>query len=120
MASNSNWSFPEDPQGGGGPPMSDSQRVQQQWAQMSDQDKTLDEISAGVGRLNEHARNMNDELDQHSRIIDQMDRDVDTANQGLVDETAHAMKIRKQAGLCRYYLCILLLFIILVLLLVFG
>jgi len=40
--------------------------------------------------------------------------------EGLVAETAHTMRIRKQSGLCRYYLCILLLFGILMALLVLG
>jgi len=116
-AKKGDWQFPSDPKPG---PLSDDQRVQQQWAQIDSQDGILDDISVAIGGLKGHATNMNGELDAQGKIIDEMNGDIDAAQDGLVAETAHTMRIRKQSGLCRYYLCILLLFGILMALLVLG
>ena len=103
----------------------------------AEQDRMLDEISKGVGNLHQYASAIGEEADHHvvrarvppfggrvrtplrranyvslhtiQEILNDMDRDVDKAQNALVAETEHAKSVRKKSATCRLWICILLL-----------
>ena len=78
----------------------------------------LGELEGGVGNLKDHANNMLGEMNLQTKLLDEMDGDVDGAQQGLMAETDRATAVRKASSNCRLYLCILLLLGVLIALLV--
>ena len=86
----------------------------------AEHDEILGEMSEGVGNLKDHANNMFGEMTLQTKLLDEMDSDVDGAQQGLMAETNRATAVRKASGNCRLYLCIIFLLIVLIALLVVG
>ena len=103
---------------GSGAGMSEAQILQQQDAIMRQQDDVLGDISRGVGNLKQHAENIGQETDMHVRLLDEMEGDVGDAQDGLQNETERATRVRKSSNNCKLYLCIILLFVVLIILLV--
>lgn len=54
----------------------------------------------------------------HNKIIDELDRHVDVATQGLQEETKHAEQIRKKGQVCYMYICIVIEIIVLLILII--
>ena len=91
-------------------------RLTQQQQIIKEQDDALMEIGMGVGRLQTQSKMINEEAQMHVRLLEEMDYDVDKAAIGLKQEARHAEKIREQTKLCYLYMCIIILFVILILL----
>jgi hypothetical protein len=87
---------------------------------MEAQDDLLLSLGEGVGRLKTTAGLINEEATLHSKLLDDMDGDVEKAQSTLVAETRHAMKIRQESSVCRLYLVIMALVALMVMLLVLG
>ena len=87
---------------------------------MAMQDEMLDTLSAGVSRLHEQAGLMNEEAGLHSRLLEDMDLDIDRAAQSLVNETKRAEKVREESGVCKLYIIIAALSVLLVFLIVMA
>ena len=77
-------------------------------------------MSEGIGNLKDHANNMYGEINLQTKLLDEMDGDVDGAQQGLMAETNRATAVRKASGNCRLYLCIIFLLITLIAMLVIS
>lgn len=50
---------------------------------MANQDNQLDHLSASIGRQHHLSLQMNEELDIHASLLDEMDRDVDNTGARL-------------------------------------
>ena len=87
---------------------------------MAAQDDMLSELGAGVGRLADQARLIEDESKMHVRLLDEMEGGVESATEGLRAEAKHAEKIREQTSVCKLYIVIACLTGLLVFLLVMG
>ena len=105
----------------GGVPSSGGQRQTQTLASaaLRQQDQMIDELSTGVGRLKDQTRLIHDEAGLHNRLLNDMDADVERAQQGILEETRRAEKIREDRSLWRLYmiiagLSVLLFFLILI------
>lgn len=95
------------------------QRAQAQ-AVVEEQDVLLDEILHGVDRLHDRAKTIGEESTLHTRLITEIDGDVEQATTGLHRETKHADRIRERSGNCHLYACIGVLSVTLLLLLITG
>jgi hypothetical protein len=87
---------------------------------MEAQDDLLLSLGEGVGRLKTTAGLINEEATLHSKLLDDMDGDVERAQGTLAAETRHAMKIRQESSVCKLYLVIMALVALMVMLLVLG
>lgn len=104
--------------GAGGGSASESVLIHRQI--MAEQDVLVSEIGAGVDRLHERALNINEESTLHKNLLDDMDVDVEAATDSLRREAEHANRIRQKSGNCHLYICIAVLFVVLVMLLILG
>ncbi|KAL7471756.1 hypothetical protein ACHAXS_012044 [Conticribra weissflogii] len=84
------------------------------------QDDMIDELAVGVGRLKNQTHLIHQEANSHVRLLDEMDANVDLANQGLEDETRRAMRLREETSVWRLHLVIVGLSILLFLLILMG
>lgn len=98
--------------------MSDRALVQRQKDVIKMQDEMLVDIEKGVGRLHEKALEIGDETKLHTRLLDDLDSNVDIATAALQAEAKHAEKIKEQTKMCWMYICIIVEVMVLVLLLV--
>lgn len=55
----------------------DAELLESQRQQMRSQDGQLDALSASIGRQHHLSLQMNEELDTHANLLDEMDRDVE-------------------------------------------
>eukprot|EP00617_Octactis_speculum_P022893 CAMPEP_0185766646 /NCGR_PEP_ID=MMETSP1174-20130828/38557_1 /TAXON_ID=35687 /ORGANISM="Dictyocha speculum, Strain CCMP1381" /LENGTH=92 /DNA_ID=CAMNT_0028450427 /DNA_START=92 /DNA_END=370 /DNA_ORIENTATION=+ len=85
-----------------------------------DDNDLLDDIAKGVDRLHDRAINIRDETQLHTRLLNDIDIDVDNTTQALKDETRHAAKIRKASGVCHLYITAAILFGVMILLIIVG
>ena len=84
------------------------------------QDDMIDELAVGVGRLKNQTNLIHQEANAHVRLLDEMDDNVDLANQGLEEETRRAMRLREEKSVWRLHLIIIGLSILLFLLILMG
>ena len=80
----------------------------------------LSELGNGVSRLADQARMINDESNLHVGLLNDMEGDVEAATSGLRAEARHAEKIREESSVCRLYLIIIALTVLLVFLIIMG
>jgi hypothetical protein len=73
-------------------------------AALRQQDDMIDELAVGVGRLNNQTNLIHQETNAHVRLLDEMDTNVDLANQGLEDETRRAMRLREESSVWKLHL----------------
>ena len=127
-------------------PISDKGLKQRQLEIMKLQDDMLDDIGDGVTRLHQQvvsnyyyyiieinndalimfdkyfsyfkALHMNDEAKIHTRLLDDLDSDVDIATTLLATESKHVRSIREKSHMCKMYLCVALEVIVIVILLI--
>ena len=89
-------------------------------AALRQQDDMIDELAVGVGRLKTQTGLIHQEANAHVRLLDEMDNNVDLANQGLEEETRRAMKLREEKSVWRLHLIIVGLSVLLFLLILMG
>lgn len=89
-------------------------------AALRQQDEMIDELAIGVGRLKNQTHMIHQETNAHVRLLDEMDNNVDMANQGLEDETRRAMRLREESSVWRLHLVIVGLSVLLFLLILMG
>ena len=84
------------------------------------QDDMIDELAVGVGRLKNQTTLIHQEANSHVRLLDEMDQNVDLANQGLEEETRRAARLREEKSVWRLHLIIVGLSVLLFLLILMG
>jgi len=84
------------------------------------QDDMIDELAVGVGRLKNQTNLIHQEANSHVRLLNEMDSNVDLANQGLEEETRRAMRLREEKSVWRLHLIIVALSVLLFLLILMG
>mmetsp|Transcript_38667 Transcript_38667/g.69717 ORF Transcript_38667/g.69717 Transcript_38667/m.69717 type:complete len:195 (+) Transcript_38667:251-835(+) len=89
-------------------------------AALRQQDDMIDELAVGVGRLKNQTNLIHQEANSHVRLIDEMDTNVDLANQGLEEETRRAMRLKEETSVWRLHLIIVGLSVLLFLLILMG
>lgn len=89
-------------------------------AALRQQDDMIDELAVGVGRLKNQTNLIHQETNAHVRLLDEMDTNVDLANQGLEDETRRAMRLREESSVWKLHLIIVGLSVLLFLLILMG
>lgn len=87
---------------------------------MQEQDQMLLQIESGLGKLHTQALEIGDETKLQSKLIDELDSQVDITTLALQNEAKHAEKIKEKTKACYMYLCIVVEVIILVLLLILS
>ncbi|KAL7535316.1 hypothetical protein ACHAWF_005132 [Thalassiosira exigua] len=89
-------------------------------AALRQQDDMIDELAVGVDRLKNQTNLIHQEANSHVRLLDEMDTNVDLANQGLEEETRRAMRLKEEKSVWRLHLIIVGLSILLFLLILMG
>ena len=89
-------------------------------AALRQQDDMIDELAIGVGRLKNQTNLIHQEANAHVRLLDEMDHNVDLANQGLEEETRRAMRLKEERSVWRLHVIIVGLSILLFLLILMG
>jgi len=89
-------------------------------AALRQQDDMIDELAIGVGRLKNQTNLIHQEANAHVRLLDEMDQNVDLANQGLEEETRRAMRLKEERSVWRLHVIIVGLSILLFLLILMG
>ena len=89
-------------------------------AALRHQDELIDDLAIGVGRLKTQTHMIHDESRAHVHLLNEMDNNVDLANQGLEDETRRAMRLREEKSVWRLHLIIVGLSVLLFLLILMG
>merc|ERR1712194_31608 len=89
-------------------------------AALRQQDDMIDELAVGVGRLKNQTNLIHEEANSHVRLLDEMDNNVDLANQGLEEETRRAMRLTQEKSVWRLHLIIVGLSVLLFLLILMG
>lgn len=86
------------------------------------QDEMIEDISRGVDVLHSQALEIGHETKIQTRLLDEMDTNVDKAALGLGEEAKHADNVRETSNACAMYICIALevVAIIILLIIVFG
>ena len=89
-------------------------------AALRQQDEMIDSLAVGVGRLKNQTNLIHQEANSHVRLLDEMDDNVDLANQGLEEETRRAMRLKEEKSVWRLHLIIVGLSVLLFLLILMG
>lgn len=87
---------------------------------MRQQDEMLDELAVGVGRLLDQTQLIGDEAKMHVHLIDQVEKDVEMANDGMESETRRAMQLQQDKSVWRLYMVIAGLSVLLFILVLSG
>jgi hypothetical protein len=89
-------------------------------AALQHQDAMIDELAVGVGRLKNQTHMIHQETNAHVRLLDEMDHNVDLANQGLEEETRRALRLKGESSVWRLHLIIVGLSVLLFVLILMG
>mmetsp|Transcript_14164 Transcript_14164/g.30280 ORF Transcript_14164/g.30280 Transcript_14164/m.30280 type:complete len:200 (+) Transcript_14164:210-809(+) len=89
-------------------------------AALRQQDDMIDELAVGVGRLKNQTHLIHQEATSQVRLLDEMENNVDLANQGLEEETRRAMRLKEEKSVWRLHLIIVGLSVLLFLLILMG
>jgi hypothetical protein len=92
--------------------------VQRQKEVMRLQDDMILEIESGLTTLHGKALAIGDETKMQTRLLDDLDTNVDIATAALQAEAKHAHEIKEKAQVCWMYICIAVEVIILVLMVI--
>jgi len=90
--------------------------VQLQNEIMEAQDKSLDFLSESITRQKDIARDINDELDVHTRLLDHMDPKVERTTIGVARETHRVMSFSDKAA-TGFLWCVILLLVVCIIIL---
>lgn len=83
---------------------SNAELLKSQQQQMASQDNQLDHLSASIGRQHHLSLQMNEELDIHASLLDEMDRDVENTGARLgrasrrLDQFTNSLKEHGESG----------------------
>jgi hypothetical protein len=107
------------------PPSADGggqgQQPQSQMAvAMEQQDAMIDELAVGVGRLRDQTQVIGDEARMHVNLLNDMESNLDSAHDGLDNETRRAARLREDSSVWRLQLIVAGLFVLFVLLFFMG
>lgn len=102
---------------GGGAYLQQSSQMQMA---MQQQDAMIDELAIGVGRLKNQTMAISEEATMHNRLLNDMDSNLDTAQQGLLDETNRAQRLREDQSVWKLQLIVAGLVVLLILLILMG
>jgi syntaxin 8 len=86
----------------------------QQQAVDVQQEEKLDVVLAGVGRLKDMSKEMNNELNLHQRLLGELGDAVDATDERIRVNTKRVEIVEKEEGGCAALLCMILLFIIII------
>jgi len=75
--------------------------MKQRTSALSQQDAMLDELAAGVGKLKDTSVVIGEEAKYHVNLLNNMDRDMEIARNGLADETSNALKLKEDKSVWR-------------------
>lgn len=106
--------------GGGGGATQQSQAQTQMQLAMQQQDAMIDELAVGVGRLKHQTHAIHEEAGMHVNLLNEMEVNLDSAQQGLEDETRRAARLKEDQSVWRLQLIVAGLSILLVLLILMG
>jgi hypothetical protein len=108
--------------GGGGGGGGGGQQVpgSQMQLAMQQQDAMIDDLAAGVGRLKHQTHAIHDEAGMHVNLLNEMETNLDSAQQGLEDETRRAARLKEDQSVWRLQLIVAGLSVLLVLLVLMG
>ena len=84
------------------------------------QDDMIDELAMGVNRLMNQSTLIGQEAESQVRLLDSLEDNLDMAQDELEDETRRAMRVREEKSLCRLYLVIVALSVLLFLLILMS
>lgn len=94
--------------------------IQRQQEVIKIQDEMLLDIGKGVERLHQQALTIGDEAKLSSRLLDDLDGNVEMATAALHAEAKHAERIKEKARVCWMYVCIAAEIVVIVILLVLA
>jgi hypothetical protein len=103
--------------GGGGGQQAPGSQMQ---LAMQQQDAMIDDLAAGVGRLKHQTHAIHDEAGMHVNLLNEMETNLDSAQQGLEDETRRAARLKEDQSVWRLQLVVAGLSVLLVLLVLMG
>lgn len=87
---------------------------------MQRQDGVIDQLSAGLGRLRDQSWAIHDEAGLHSRLLDDMEVNMDVAHEVLGAEARRAAQLREDGSVWRLQLIVAGLSVSFVLLVLLG
>jgi len=87
---------------------------------MQQQDSMIDELAVGVGRLKQQTYSISDEANMHVNLLNDVENNLDSAQQGLEDETRRAARLKEDRSVWRLQLIVAGLSVLLILLIVMG
>ena len=103
------------------PPSMDGGQPQSQMAMaMQQQDAMIDELAVGVGRLRDQTQVIGDEARMHVDLLNNMEQNLDSANDGLDAETRRAARLKEDQSVWRLQLIVAGLCILFILLFFTG
>eukprot|EP00527_Entomoneis_sp_CCMP2396_P006343 CAMPEP_0198153028 /NCGR_PEP_ID=MMETSP1443-20131203/62317_1 /TAXON_ID=186043 /ORGANISM="Entomoneis sp., Strain CCMP2396" /LENGTH=182 /DNA_ID=CAMNT_0043819215 /DNA_START=64 /DNA_END=612 /DNA_ORIENTATION=- len=102
--------------GAGGP----SQRQAQMQMAVQQQDAMIDELAVGMGRLKNQSQAIHEESNMHVNLLNDMDQNLDAAQQGLETETRRAVRLKEDQSVWRLQLTVAGLTVLLVMLILLG
>jgi hypothetical protein len=106
------------------PPSADGGGQQQPQSQMAvameQQDAMIDELAVGVGRLRDQTQIIGDEARMHVNLLNDMETNLDSAHDGLDNETRRAARLKEDGSVWRLQLIVAGLFVLFVLLFFLG
>ncbi|KAL7567292.1 hypothetical protein ACA910_015667 [Epithemia clementina (nom. ined.)] len=107
-------------------PQQQQQQQQQSLAQtkmqraLQDQDAMIDELATGMGRLKNQTQAIHEEAGMHVNLLNEMETNLDAAQQGLEAETRRAARLKEDQSVWRLQLIVAGLSILLVMLILMG
>ena len=70
------------------------------------QDEMILDIGAGVDRLHAHAVGIGEETKAQTRLLDDLELNVDDTSDALNAEAKHANQVKEKAASCGIYICV--------------
>ena len=91
--------------------------VRMQRETLARQDRSLEEISKGLGVVNQIGSAIGDDIEDTTQLLDDIDTDVARTQANLLAKTERIEGLNETGGLCSYYVCIVILIVLLIFLL---
>lgn len=78
---------------------------------IQEQDQKLEELCKVIGRQKEIGQNINNEVEHHNEIIDDLADHMDRTDESLINKTRQVQTVSSKDRTCGYWIVIILLFI---------
>ena len=75
--------------------------LQEQNQMLAQQDEALEDLSTGLSRLKNLGAAIGEEATLQTRLLEDLDEDVERGHNALARQTDHAALVRKRSGTCR-------------------